>query len=71
MGRQLFQVWREGYRATGDRDGAHKMGDAVADSFEEACQAVLEGDKSFDPKRLTWWGCRLYPSEALARKQFG
>ena len=71
MKTQLFQVWREGWVATEDRGYAARMGEAEADSFEEACQIVLEGNKYFDPERLTWWVCHLFPSGTLARERFG
>ena len=71
MKTQLFQVWREGYRITGNWDHARMMGEAEAATFEEACQIVLEGDEDFDPERLTTWACRLYPTETLAREYFG
>ena len=71
MKTQLFQVWREGYVITGARGYAHLFGEAEAESFEEVCQIVLEGDEDFDPERLTTWACRLYPTETLAREYFG
>lgn len=47
------------------------MGEAVAQTFEEACAAVLLGDTNYDPKRGTYWGCRLYESERRARASYG
>lgn len=70
MAKQLFQVWREGYVCTGNRDDARCLGEAEADSFEEACQIVLGDEETFNPERLTLWACRLFPSETLAREGF-
>lgn len=71
-----FEVWSEGYAVTGGSGPAQLIGTVEAPTFTEACQAVM-ADKDerlwgrFDPERLTVWGCRLFATEAEARKSFG
>lgn len=70
----LFQVWAEGFLCTsveGRPAKAQLLGELLAPDFETACARLLGNDSIFDPKRLTQWGCRLYPSEAEARLSFG
>jgi hypothetical protein len=62
-----FEVWREGYRATGDYSEATLMGIANADTFSEACVKVLGTNLDFDESRMTLWGCRLFDNEMDAR----
>lgn len=66
-----FDVWSEGYAATGESGGAVYHGQATAASFREACVKVLGRNELFDPTRLTYWGCRLFPTEEEARRSFG
>lgn len=75
-----FEIWSEGYLATG-MEGipacARKLAEVDADSFREACDKVCS-DKSwqerngdYNAERLTVWGCRLFDNEADARELFG
>lgn len=82
-----YEVWMEGFRATGESSGAVLLGKANANSFAAACHIVnctnyLESLKKemhsadserwdYDPKDLSCWGCRLFESESQARKAFG
>lgn len=66
-----YEVWAEGYQCTGESGGAHLMGTAEAASFKEACDIVCKDHSSYNPEQLTDWGCRLYPTEAEARRSFG
>ena len=75
---RTWDVWSEGYAATGDRSGARLEGQVDAETFPEACRkACVDSGKwkeepgGFDPKGLTVWGCRLFDSESDARKTFG
>lgn len=68
---QTFEVWRSGYRITGNADTAKCLGTVLADDFQHACDLVLDGDRYYDSERLTWWGCKLHDNEADARKSFG
>lgn len=35
---KTFEIWMEGYAATGESSPAHKIGEAEGETFEEACQ---------------------------------
>lgn len=79
-----FQIWVEGFevpavknRGVPGRVSAHKLGEADAASFEEACNELC-GDVEFqhthghyDPEKRTVLGHRLLDSEAGARRAFG
>lgn len=73
---QLYEVWSEGYRATGEAGEAQYLGTYKARSFSEACAKWVstqpkEDHYFFDPAKLTYWGCRLFDGEADARRSFG
>ena len=67
----MHEVWREGYRITGESECAFKLGEAQAATFEEACDIVCSGKADYDANRLTVWGCRLFNNEADARRFAG
>lgn len=73
-----FDIWMEGFSVTGGRGAAAYMDTVEASDFPSACQQLADrfeaegrdfGD--YDPEDLSFWGCRLFPSEAEARKTFG
>lgn len=66
-----YEVWCEGFAATGESAPARKMGEIDAATFQEACDYILSGDPYYNPTTLTHWGCRLFPDETSARKAFG
>lgn len=81
---KVYDVWVEGYAATGEHGRAWKMGSAPAESFADACKAVFMrsikneyGDfvdrdiGLFDPEELSYWRCYMYPTEAEARRSYG
>jgi hypothetical protein len=81
-GRNLYEVWTEGYAATGEHGTAFQLTLSTelrtkwrGDTFEEACRNAmksLEWDMSYyDPGRNTYWACRFYDNEKDARKSFG
>ena len=63
MSTQKFEVWSEGYCAneTGDKktDPIYH-GECRGNNFEDACRNLLDGNRYFDSKDLTHWGCKLY-----------
>lgn len=66
-----YQVWVEGFQATGDYAHAHFLGEVEANTFKEACMKLLKDDVYFNVEVLTVWGCKLYDNEKDARKNFG
>lgn len=70
---RTFQIWCEGFSATGDRGPATYVGEADGHTFREACVAwyAAHPDPNFDRKTLTHWACRLFDNEADARARYG
>lgn len=68
---QTIEVWCEGYMATGDSAEARLLGKTRASTLKEACDKLYSNDPSYDPERMTYWGCRLFDNEDDARKSFG
>jgi hypothetical protein len=73
---QWFDIWSEGYAATGERAGAHYHGCARGVDFRDACVRFFrrqpERDAQyFDARRLTYWACKLFDNESAARRSFG
>lgn len=81
-----YDVWMEGYAATGEHGTATVVARAVeAENFAEACHKAMQRlkpgavyadetvyDQSFySPTNLSYWGCCLFPTEAEARRSFG
>jgi hypothetical protein len=70
-----YEINSEGYIGTGDSGGATYHGSSDGEDFREACRNFAAADddfaKYFDPERMTYWGCRLYPSMSDARAMFG
>jgi hypothetical protein len=67
-----WDIWAEGYSATGDRSGASLVkAEVEAPTFMEACDTVLGNDPLYSREALTHWGCRLFDNEQDARKRFG
>lgn len=80
-----WEVWCEGYVATGQRAGATLIGrvpKSEAKNFDQAIYRLIdngtlneslvlhEGEEEGDP-HWSLWGCRIYDNEADARKSFG
>jgi hypothetical protein len=71
---KTFDIWAEGFRATGESGGATYFGTAEAPTFKDACILLFEGRTDrvyFDADRLTYWGCKLFDNETDAQKAFG
>lgn len=69
-----YEIWMEGYRASGDCGTARFEGVWEGETFQEACQKWARATNSpqfYDPERNTYWCCRLYSNEIDARKRFG
>lgn len=70
---KTFEIWSEGYVATGERAGARLHGTATGEDFRSACIAYFKTNPStsFNAGTLTYWGCRLFDNEVDARKAYG
>lgn len=76
---RVYEVWSEGYAATGERGSATYEGSVFADNFIEACEKVAGDklDRGTDGKlhmyngRPQIWACEMFDNEADARKAFG
>lgn len=70
----LFEIWMEGYAATGEHGTASFEGRFEGKTFADACKRwAIEEERLdlFDEKKLTYWGCRLFDNERDARRMFG
>jgi hypothetical protein len=72
---KTFDLWMEGYRATGDHGTAQYLGKVEAKTFQEACDVFCKERMAepwlYDATRRTYWGCQIFDNEADARKRFG
>lgn len=71
-----FQIWVEGWCASGGYGHAQFLGEFDGLDFCEACKkwaaSLSEDDRKLvDTDRLTYWACRLFDNEADARQGFG
>lgn len=67
----MFEVWVEGYAATGNNAAARKIGDVEADNFRDACEKLCGQGQVPAYNGVSIWGCRLFDNEADARREFG
>ena len=74
---QHYNLWTEGYKATGDYSPANYHGQWAGDSFQDAIQAFKDslGDHRdatlIDVERETFWGCKFFDNETDARRFVG
>lgn len=76
-----YEVWIEGYVATGESEKAYCYGTVKANSFEEACIKLIGDQLAKDENepdgygrhggKLNVWARRCFDNEADARKSFG
>lgn len=69
-----WDIWMEGYSATGEHGTAHKVATVTARTFRSACKkwaAKTDQPSLFNERSLSYWSCGLYDNEADARKTFG
>ncbi len=73
---RMWDVWSEGYAATGEHAGAMYHGRWPGETFVEAARtwAAQSSSPSCYSERNgvpAYWGCRLFDNEQDARKAFG
>ncbi len=77
-----YEVWIEGYSATGENAPAQKLvnpnndnGTWQSETFQEACKKALielKWDMSYyNEKANSYWACRFFDNEIESRKDFG
>lgn len=75
-----WDIWVEGYRASGDSSDAIKLNEfpIKATSFDEAVETFtkensikLDEPRGWERCKHTMWACCLFPTEEEARKSFG
>jgi hypothetical protein len=72
--RRPFEIWIEGYAATGGHGEASMLGVGYGDTFEAAAHELGHRlgrqFKTNEAGALHDWGCRLFDNEQDARKGF-
>ena len=77
MKMKKFEVWTEGYAATGESGKATFHGEFKGETLKDAVikwRNTLTDPhsvKCVDLDRMTFWGCRFFDNETDARKSFG
>jgi len=72
-----FEVWTEGYRATGESSKAQFHGKFEGNTFKEAVQAFKDSltdpysISCIDVDGLNFWGCGFFDNYDDASKSFG
>lgn len=71
-----WNIWIEGYSATGQNSRADFKGSFEGKTFKEACitwVATLDDNNKqyFSEETLTYWACKMFDNEVEARKSFG
>lgn len=74
MALKEFEIWVEGYAASGERSGASLLAKQKGETWVDAVSRYMEKNPNritIDSRGFTDWGCRLFDNEADARKSFG
>ena len=65
-----YEVWMEGYRATGESKPHEFIGKVEAESFKDACYIAVKNwcsedsfKRYYNPEEQTFWGCRCFDNE--------
>lgn len=70
-----FEIWAEGHASTGSSSGARLFGTETGVDLKDAAQKLAQKDPEFashfDPRSMTYWGCKLFDNEGDARRAFG
>jgi hypothetical protein len=70
-----YQIWIEGYAATGEHGTAQYHGEYEGETFGEACRNMMRDKKwpqdHYDSNHNTYWACRFFDNETDARKSYG
>lgn len=76
-----FEIWTEGYAATGERAASRRLGTGLGHNFAEAVTNWYNVQPDAEKRlgkldfasdgRPSIWGCRLFETWEEARKSFG
>lgn len=74
-----WDIWVEGFAATGMSGTAFRLGPGFGRTFEDAVEwyksTASKEDQGYLSKSSnggwTYWGCKLFPDESSARRSFG
>ena len=73
-----YEVWMEGYCATGQSATHEFIGKEEANNFKKACKIAMrkwaskeDYETYYDEDNMTFWGCRLFDNESDAARGFG
>lgn len=71
-----YDIWCEGFRATGQSRKAWFVGSVVGVDFKDACRNYSKAHpeaniKEWGTNAIGIWGCQFFPTEEEARKSFG
>jgi hypothetical protein len=71
-----YEIWMEGYQATGQQAGASFVGVSEGRNFKDACKKFYQTQSKteqayYDVKDNTYWGCGLFPTQSQAIRSFG
>ena len=66
-----YEVWMEGYRATGESAPHQFIGRVMAQSFKDACYIAVkkwckddsEFKRYYNEEKQAFWGCRCFDNE--------
>ena len=66
-----YEVWMEGYRATGESAPHRFIGKAEAETFKDACYIAVKNwcsseedfKKYYNSENQSFWGCRCFDNE--------
>lgn len=70
-----YEIWREGYRATGEHGTAQCFGWYETETWLEAVEKLAKLNPEFNNlwnrEKMTYWGCSLFENEKDARERYG
>ena len=73
-----YEVWTEGYTATGENSKATFHGIFLGSTFKDAVynyiKTLSKGSQQYfkeNNSELRFWGCRFFDNEIDARKNYG
>jgi hypothetical protein len=73
-----IELWQEGFATNGERSKANKIGEYMAENFDEAIKQYMVENPNIKIDKYgsgsgnySNWGMSIYDNEEQARKHFG